>query len=70
MLRPLSLAGFGVILFPSETRLLPALVHSINKILSELGVQFGCACFVWSLLLSEFLQSVLALHFKTTQSDI
>jgi hypothetical protein len=60
MLCPLSLASLGIVLLPCEARLFPALVHSVNKIPSELGIQLGCACLVWSLLLSNFLVIELA----------
>jgi hypothetical protein len=58
VLRPLSLASFGVVLFPSKARLLPALVHSIDKVLAKLGVQLLCAGLVWSLLLGNVLVGV------------
>jgi len=42
VLRALTLARLGVVLFPSKARLLPALVHGIDQVLAEFGVGLGC----------------------------
>jgi hypothetical protein len=55
MLRPLPLARLRVILFPRKPRLLPAVIHSIDKVLSQLDVKFGGTSLVWTLLLSDVL---------------
>jgi hypothetical protein len=55
MLRPLPLARLRVILFPRKPRFLPALIHSVDEVLSQLGVQFGSTSLVCTLLLSDVL---------------
>jgi hypothetical protein len=52
VLRPLPLAGLGVILLPREARLLPVVVDRVDDVLAQTGVQvlsrllvgtgFGC----------------------------
>ncbi len=41
VLRPLALARLGVVLFPREARLFPALVYRVDDILAQARVQVG-----------------------------
>jgi hypothetical protein len=43
MLRSLSLARLGVVLFPRTACLFPAVVYSIDKVFAEIGVQLPSA---------------------------
>jgi hypothetical protein len=60
MLRPLALAGLRVVLLPCKACLFPALVHSVDKVPAELGVELLCTRLMGSLLLSKVLWSLLA----------
>lgn len=48
MLRSLSSACLGVILFPREARLFPLVEDIVHKIFPESDVNFGGLRFVWS----------------------
>ena len=47
MLRALSLAGLGIVLFPCEARAFPIVEDDIDKILAESGVEFRGFGFMW-----------------------
>lgn len=59
MLRPLSLARLRVVLFPSEARLFPALVHGLDEIVAQISVHLGGALLERTLLLSDVLRRLL-----------
>lgn len=44
MLRPLASSSIGIVLLPSESSLLPRLIHCIYQIMAELGVQLTSFC--------------------------
>lgn len=59
VLRPLTLAGLGIVLLPSEARLLPAVVHCVDEVLAESCVEIPSLGFVRTFLKSKILKIVL-----------
>ena len=52
MLRSLAKSCLGVVLLPREACSFPIVEDIFYKILAEISVEFGCACFVGALGLS------------------
>lgn len=58
MLGALALTRLRVILLPRETRLLPALIHSVDEVFPQIGVQLLCALLVRALSLGDVLSEI------------
>lgn len=57
MLGPLALARLRVVLLPREARLLPAVVHRLDKVLAQPRVEVSSLGLVWAFLKREILKN-------------